>query len=57
MLAAVKILPYNLLNNSSLSKKFERHRTNVEREIVLMKLMEHPNIIRLYDVWEGKGNL
>lgn len=55
MLAAVKILPYNLLISSS--KKVEKHRTSVEREIVLMKLMEHPNIMRLYDVWEGKGNL
>lgn len=56
MLAAVKILPYNLMSSSS-SKKVEKHRTSVEREIVLMKLMEHPNIMRLYDVWEGKGNL
>ncbi|GJJ13769.1 hypothetical protein Clacol_008025 [Clathrus columnatus] len=56
MFAAVKILPYGLWNISS-SKKAEKHRVSVEREIVLMKLMEHPNIMRLYDVWEGKGNL
>lgn len=37
--------------------KAERHRANVEREIALMKLMDHPNVIRLYDVWEGNGNL
>jgi serine/threonine-protein kinase HSL1, negative regulator of Swe1 kinase len=29
----------------------------IEREIVLMKLIEHPNIMRLYDVWETSTEL
>ncbi|KAI5288205.1 hypothetical protein KEM54_005389 [Ascosphaera aggregata] len=29
----------------------------VEREVVIMKLMEHPNIVELFDVWESKGEL
>ncbi|KAL9602010.1 MAG: hypothetical protein Q9219_002118 [cf. Caloplaca sp. 3 TL-2023] len=29
----------------------------IEREVVIMKLIEHPNIIRLYDVWENRGEL
>ncbi|QRV88859.1 Serine/threonine-protein kinase [Ceratobasidium sp. AG-Ba] len=30
---------------------------NMEREIVIMKLMEHPNVLTLLDVWESKGLL
>lgn len=29
----------------------------IEREIVIMKLIEHPNIISLYDIWENRGEL
>lgn len=29
----------------------------LEREIVIMKLIEHPNVISLYDVWENRGEL
>ena len=29
----------------------------IEREVVIMKLIEHPNVIRLYDVWENRGEL
>ena len=29
----------------------------IEREVVIMKLIEHPNIIRLYDLWENHGEL
>ena len=29
----------------------------IEREVVIMKLIEHPNIMRLHDVWENKGEL
>lgn len=27
------------------------------REIAIMKLLEHPNIVRLYDVWENRNEL
>lgn len=29
----------------------------IEKEVVIMKLIEHPNIINLYDVWENRGEL
>lgn len=29
----------------------------IEREIVIMKLIEHPNVLRLYDVWETGNDL
>ena len=29
----------------------------IERECVIMKLIEHPNVIRLYDMWENRGEL
>ncbi len=29
----------------------------LEREIAVMKLVEHPNIVRLYDVWENRNEL
>lgn len=29
----------------------------LEREIAVMKLLEHPNIVRLYDVWENHNEL
>lgn len=29
----------------------------IEREVVIMKLIQHPNIINLYDVWENRGEL
>lgn len=35
----------------------ERIMRALEREIVVMKLVDHPNIMRLYDVWETSGEL
>ncbi|KAG8528666.1 uncharacterized protein KY384_006353 [Bacidia gigantensis] len=29
----------------------------IERECVIMKLIDHPNIIKLYDMWENRGEL
>lgn len=29
----------------------------IEREVVIMKLIEHPNIVNLYDIWENRGEL
>jgi serine/threonine-protein kinase HSL1 (negative regulator of Swe1 kinase) len=30
---------------------------NIEREVLIMKLIQHPNVIRLYDVWENRGEM
>lgn len=40
-----------------LAEEVERERLAVEREIVVMKLIDHPNIMRLYDVWETSTHL
>ncbi|ORY86934.1 hypothetical protein BCR37DRAFT_390658 [Protomyces lactucae-debilis] len=62
-LAAVKIVPK--LSASTVRKDDQgRPRDKVgglpygiDREVVIMKLIEHPNIMRLYDVWENKAEL
>lgn len=45
-----KILPTSI--NGTRTMPF-----GIEREIVVMKLIEHPNIISLYDIWENRGEL
>ncbi|KAK0220359.1 CAMK/CAMKL/GIN4 protein kinase, partial [Armillaria fumosa] len=61
-LAAVKILPLAPLVNSRASlatqqAKTEKQRLGIDREITMMKLMNHPNILRIYDVYEGTREL
>lgn len=61
-LAAVKILPVAPLVNSRASlatqqAKSDKQRLGIDREITMMKLMNHPNIMRLYDVYEGDKEL
>jgi BR serine/threonine kinase len=46
---AVKIVNKEKLNESVLQK--------VEREIAIMKLIEHPHVLHLYDVYENKKYL
>ncbi|GBE86559.1 Pkinase-domain-containing protein [Sparassis crispa] len=41
----------------SLGDEAERILHSIEREIVIMKLIEHPNIMRLHDVWETSTEL
>ena len=60
--AAVKIVSKTALVNSrmslnSLAEDHERILLGIEREIVIMKLIDHPNIMRLYDVWETSTEL
>ena len=60
--AAVKIVSKTALLNSrmslhSLGDEADRILHSIEREIVIMKLIEHPNIMRLYDVWETSTEL
>ncbi|KIM83127.1 hypothetical protein PILCRDRAFT_819894 [Piloderma croceum F 1598] len=61
-LAAVKIVnKIDLLKSRVSLKSMPAHSEQVllslEREIVVMKLIEHPNIIQLYDVWETSSEL
>ncbi|KAG1735544.1 Pkinase-domain-containing protein [Suillus lakei] len=57
--AAVKIVSKNMLMNSitKLADSAEHMLLSIEREIVIMKLIDHPNIMRLYDVWETSSEL
>ncbi|KZT65662.1 Pkinase-domain-containing protein [Daedalea quercina L-15889] len=60
--AAVKIVSKTSLRSSRMSihglgDDVERIMLSIEREIVVMKLIEHPNIMRLYDVWETSSEL
>jgi BR serine/threonine kinase len=46
---AIKIVNREKLSESVLMK--------VEREITIMKLIEHPHVLKLYDVYENKKYL
>ncbi|KAF7972747.1 hypothetical protein HWV62_17108 [Athelia sp. TMB] len=58
-LAAIKIVNKNLFTKSmaNLTDDPEHVLLSLEREIVVMKLIQHPNIIQLYDVWETSTEL
>ncbi|RLV91705.1 Serine/threonine-protein kinase HSL1 [Spathaspora sp. JA1] len=64
-LAAVKIVPkstFKKLENPKYKRKEEGEEDSslpygIEREIIIMKLISHPNIMGLYDVWENKNDL
>lgn len=70
-LAAIKIIPKTFIddsigndsvNNRGKQKKKQKFDENglpygIEREIIIMKLISHPNIMALYDVWENKDEL
>jgi len=66
-LAAVKIVPKSLTPTAR-KKDDGKHKApektgdtglsySIEREVVIMKLIEHPNVMSLYDVWENRGEL
>ncbi|KAK0522892.1 serine/threonine-protein kinase gin4 [Tilletia horrida] len=60
--AAIKIIPRNALVNSRMSLREAGAKQNklnlgIEREILIMKLIEHPNIIGLWDVYETSTEL
>ena len=71
-LAAVKIVSKKTAHDArshsilAMEKLMAKHpqRTNqrripvgINREIVVMKIIEHPNIIQVFDVWENRGEL
>jgi serine/threonine protein kinase len=42
---------------SEAGTKAEKLLLGIEREIVIMKLIDHPNVLSLYDVWETNDDL
>ncbi|KIL69476.1 hypothetical protein M378DRAFT_69704 [Amanita muscaria Koide BX008] len=54
--AAVKIVSKNV-SLDRLADEIEHKQLALQREIVVMKLINHPNIMRLYDVWETSTEL
>ncbi|KAK7012265.1 CAMK/CAMKL/GIN4 protein kinase [Favolaschia claudopus] len=59
--AAVKIVSKAAIDSTMslnhLVDDSEHNQLSLEREIVVMKLIDHPNIMRLYDVWETSTDL
>ncbi|KAG6821187.1 hypothetical protein H0H93_004007 [Arthromyces matolae] len=59
--AAIKIIPKVLLTSrvsiNRMADETEHTQLAIEREIVVMKLLDHPNVMRLYDVWETSTEL
>ena len=60
--AAIKIVSKQALITSRMSinhagEQQEKIMLGIEREIVLMKLIDHPNVLSLYDVYETSNDL
>jgi serine/threonine protein kinase len=60
--AAIKIVPKQILASSRMSirdvsAKQDKMTLGIEREIVIMKLIEHPNVLGLMDVYETSKEL
>ncbi|GAA5968961.1 hypothetical protein JCM11641_000793 [Rhodosporidiobolus odoratus] len=56
--AAVKIVPKpRRTTQEREAAKADKMLLGIEREIVIMKLIEHPNVLRLMDVWETGSEL
>jgi len=30
---------------------------SIEREVAILKLIDHPNIMKLYDIWENRSEM
>ncbi|AGO10422.1 AaceriABL034Wp [[Ashbya] aceris (nom. inval.)] len=54
-LAAIKIVPKRNVRHNQ--KQVTALPYGIEREIIIMKLITHPNIMALYEVWENKSEL
>lgn len=56
--AAVKVVSKSDLDEDEIQKPTQGGLPyGIEREIIIMKLLTHPNVLRLYDVWETSKNL
>lgn len=54
--AAIKMISKQLLNKQGSEKKPGQQDEiphSIEREIIIMKLLSHPNVLKLIDVWES----
>ncbi|KDQ07769.1 hypothetical protein BOTBODRAFT_119569, partial [Botryobasidium botryosum FD-172 SS1] len=58
-LAAVKIIPKVNIDTSlpNGDLKAEKIMRGVHREMVILKLIHHPNVMAMYDVWEEESDL
>ncbi|QEU62559.1 Hsl1 [Kluyveromyces lactis] len=52
-LSAIKIVPKKFVK----SNQIKQLPYGIEREIIIMKLISHPNVMGLYEVWENKSEL
>jgi serine/threonine protein kinase len=52
---AIKIISRDKLSNDE--EKKEAMNKKLEREITIMKLIQHPNVLQLYDVYETEKEL
>ena len=41
----------------NLGDGLRRMPVGIEREVAIMKLIEHPNIMKLYDIWENRDEM
>lgn len=55
--AAMKIIPKVHLGASRVDPKAERVMQSIRREMVVMKLIHHPHVMDMYDVYEDKDDL
>ncbi|RKF72601.1 putative serine threonine-protein kinase gin4 [Golovinomyces cichoracearum] len=53
-LANFEMAESNLHNNNS---ELRHMPAGIEREVAIMKLIQHPNILRLYDIWENRKEI
>ncbi|KAF8472671.1 kinase-like domain-containing protein [Kalaharituber pfeilii] len=60
-LGAVKIMSKEYVRRVMIEKGREKTKyfwtNSMEREIIIMKMIRHPNVLRMYDVWENKYEL
>jgi len=47
----------SLSSSAAADSKAEKYAFGLEREIVIMKLIDHPNVMSLHDVWETDKEL
>jgi serine/threonine-protein kinase HSL1 (negative regulator of Swe1 kinase) len=54
---AIKILPKSMLQKKDKKGDPDSLMKKLEREIAIMKLIQHPSIMALYDVYESSDEL